>query len=115
MFTTASLIHWVITAGALLLTAYLVPGFRVKSFGSALIAALVIGLLNILIRPLLIFLTLPINILTLGLFTFVVNGIILKICAYILKDFDIDSWFSAIVGALVMAILSWLLYAFLPF
>lgn len=105
-----ALVHWLVSGLALLGTSYLVPGFRIRDFGSALIAALVIGLINALIRPLLIFLTLPINILTLGLFTFVVDGFVLKVTAAILKGFEIRGWFSAIFGALVLAIIGGMLH-----
>jgi putative membrane protein len=98
-----ALVHWLLSALALLITAYVVPGFKVKSFKTALITCLVIGLANIIIRPILLFLTLPLNILTLGLFTFVVNAVILRICASILRDFSISGWFSAIVGAVVLS------------
>jgi putative membrane protein len=106
---TYYIVQWIVSAAALLLTAKVMPGFRIKGFGSALVAAVVIGLANILIWPILIFLTLPINILTLGLFTFVVNGAILKLCAAILKGFEITNWFSAILGAIVLSIVNWLL------
>lgn len=96
-----------------MLTAYLVRGFRVKSFGSALITAIVIGLANVIIWPLLIFLTLPINILTLGLFTFVVNGAVLRICAAILPGFAIETWGAAIFGSIVLSITGTLLHYFL--
>jgi putative membrane protein len=98
------LLHWIVSALSLMLTAYLVKGFEVKSFGSALITAVVIGLANVLIWPFLMFLTLPINILTLGLFTFVVNGMVLKICAAVLPGFRITSWAAAIFGAIVLSL-----------
>jgi putative membrane protein len=98
------LAHWLVSAFALWLTALLIPGFRLKSYSSALIASLIIGLANILIRPLLLFLTFPLTILTLGLFIFVVDAIVLRICAGIMKNFDITNWFSAIIGAIVLAI-----------
>jgi putative membrane protein len=104
-----TLVTWVISAVALLITSKVIPGFKVKSFGSAMWAAVVIGIANALIWPLLILLTLPINILTLGLFTFVVNGAVLKICAALLKGFDIDGWGAAIFGAIVLAIVGTLL------
>lgn len=104
------LIHWAVTAVALMITAHLVRGFRVAGFTSALIAAVVIGIANVLIWPVLIFLTLPLNILTLGLFTFVVNGIILKVCAAILPGFKIESWGAAIFGAIVLALVGTLLH-----
>ncbi len=106
-------LHWVVSAAALLVTSKLVPGFKVTGFKSALWAAVVIGLANIFIWPLLIFLTLPINILTLGLFTFVVNGIVLKICAGLIKGFDINGWFAAIFGAIVLSIVGYFFHYFM--
>ncbi len=108
-----SLAHWALSAFALMVTAYFVRGFKVSSFVSALIAAVVVGFMSLLIRPLLLFLTLPLNVLTLGLFTFVVDGIILKICAAILPGFKIESWGAAIFGALVLALTSALLHGLL--
>jgi putative membrane protein len=108
-----SILHWVVSAFALMITAYIVPGFKVKSFGSALITAVVIGLANVVIWPILFFLTFPINILTLGLFTFVVNGMVLKICAALLPGFVVDSWFAAIIGAIFLSIISTGLHYFL--
>ena len=101
-----SIIHLVVSALSLMLTAYLVPGFKVAGFTSALITAVVIGIANVVIWPILIFLTLPLNILTLGLFTFVVNGALLKICAAVLPGFEIKSWGAAIFGAVVLAVVS---------
>ena len=109
----AQLIHWAVSALALMITAFVVPGFKVKNFPSALIAALVIGLANIFIWPILIFLTLPLNILTLGLFTFVVNAMVLKICAAVLSGFEINGWFSAIVGSVILSIVGTGLHYFL--
>lgn len=107
---TVLIVHWVVSAAALLVTSKIMPGFKVSNFGSALVTAVVIGIANAVIWPILIFLTLPINILTLGLFTFVVNGAVLKICAAILKGFDITSWWSAIFGAIVLSVISALLH-----
>lgn len=104
------LIRWVISALALLLTSKIIRGFHVASFTAALWAAIIIGLANMLIWPILIVLTLPINILTLGLFTFVINGAVLKICAALLSGFDIDGWFSAILGAIVLSLIGTLLH-----
>jgi putative membrane protein len=104
------LIHWLVTGLAVLVTAKIVPGFKVSSYKDALIAAVIIGIANIVLWPILILLTLPLNILTLGLFTFVVNGAILKICAYILDGFDITSWFAAIIGAIVLSLVSMALH-----
>lgn len=106
------LITWLLSAVCLYLTAAIVPGFKLQSFGASLWAVIVVGLFNMFLRPVLLFLTLPINILTLGLFTFVVNAIILKIAAKILKGFDIDGWIPAIIGAVVLAIIQALIFTF---
>ncbi len=98
------LLVWIVSAVALLITARLVDGFEIKNFKSAMIASLVIGLLNALIKPILFILTLPINILTLGLFTFVLNAIILKMAAGMMKSFKIDKWMTAIGAAVVLMI-----------
>jgi putative membrane protein len=100
------LIHWAVSALAVMLTAYLVRGFRVSGFGAALLAAVVIGVANVVIWPVFIFLTFPINILTLGLFTFVVNGAVLKLCAALLPGFEIKTWSAAIFGAIVLSLTS---------
>lgn len=103
------LVLWLVSAIVLMITAYIVPGFKIKSFGSAMWASVILGLFNMLLRPILMFLSFPINFLTLGLFTFVVNAIILRITAGLLKGFDIDGWGSAIIGAVVLALVN---YAF---
>lgn len=108
---SATLVNWVLSAFALIVTSFLVPGFRLNGFVSALLAAIVVGFLNAILRPILIFLTLPINILTLGLFTFVVNAIILKIAAAIIKGFEISSWWAAVLGAVMLALINMLILA----
>ena len=108
------LLVWLVSALGLFITSKLVSGFEVKSFGSAMIASVVVGLLNMILRPILFFLTLPINIITLGLFTFVVNAIILKAAAGILKGFNIRGWGAAIIGAFVLALVNVILFWLLP-
>jgi putative membrane protein len=103
------LIVWVLSAVALLATAYIVPGFEVRNFGAALLGALVLGLANAVLWPLLIILTLPINVLTLGLFTFVVSAAMLKLTAAIVRDLTIDGWGPALLGALVLAVVNTIL------
>jgi putative membrane protein len=102
--------HYIISAVvsglAVLLTSKIVPGFEIKGFVTAIISALLIGLMNFLLWWILFFLTLPINVLTFGLFTFVINGIILKICAAVMPGFELKSWFSAIFGAIVLSLIS---------
>lgn len=107
---TAFFVHWIVSGVAVFLTSMLVAGFEVSGFISALIAALVIGIANYLLWPLLIFLTLPINLITLGLFTFVVNGAILKISAALLPGFRIRGWLAAIFGSIVLSILNIVLH-----
>lgn len=101
---------WVLSSVAIYLTAVLIPGFALKGFGSAMIAAVVLGLLNMTLRPLLLFLTLPINILTLGFFTIVVNAIVLRLAAGLLKGFEIRGWIPAILGAIVLALVQAFLF-----
>ena len=103
------LIRWLVNALTLLGITYYVPGIQVSSFYSALIAALVLGLVNALIRPLIILLTLPINILTLGLFTLVINAFLFWFTASIVKGFTVTSFSSAFIGALIMSVVSWLI------
>ena len=107
------LLRWVINALALLALPYLFESIRVESFYAALITALVLGLLNALIRPILIVLTLPINILTLGLFTFVINGLLFWFVASFVKGFYVAGFWPAFWGALVYSIVSWALSALL--
>lgn len=101
--------RWLILTIAICLTPYIVSGISVKSFWDALIAALILGILNIIIKPVLQILTLPINILTLGLFTLVINAIILEIVAWLIPGFFIASFWSAILGGLFISIVSWIL------
>ncbi|MBC7712259.1 MAG: phage holin family protein [Rhizobacter sp.] len=103
------LIVWILSAVALLITSRLVKGFEIRDFKAAMIASLVIGLLNAILRPLLLLLTLPINILTLGLFTFVVNAIVLKAAAGMMSSFKIDRWMTAIIAAIVLVIVQLLI------
>ena len=106
------ILTWVLCAICLYITAAIIPGFMIRSFGSALWAVVVIGFFNMTFRPILLFLSFPINFLTLGLFTFVINAIILKIAAKLLKGFDIDGWIPAIAGSIVLALLQSFLFAY---
>jgi len=99
------LLRWLLNTLVLLLVGYLTPGIRFDSFWSALIAALVLGLLNALVRPILLLLTLPINILTLGLFTLVINALIFWLTSSIVKGFEIANFSSAFIGALIYTII----------
>ena len=101
------LISWLLNAGALLAVAYLVPGISVESFGSALIAAVVLGLVNTVLRPLLVLMTLPVTLMTLGLFIFVINGLLFWFVGSILAGFRVDGFGPAFFGAIAYSILSW--------
>lgn len=103
------LIRWLFTTLALLLTSYLVEGIQVKGFFSALLAAAFLGILNAIIRPVLILLTLPINILTLGLFTFVINALLLMMVSGVVSGFNVTGFWAGFWGALVMSLISWAL------
>ena len=89
------IVRWLLLAAALLLVAHLSPGVSVNSFAAALVAALVLGLLNVLVRPLLVLLTLPVTVLTLGLFLFVINALMFWAAAGLLAGFKVDSFGSA--------------------
>ncbi len=102
-------IRWLLNGLALLLTSRLVEGISVDGYFSALLASAFLGILNAFIRPVFIILTLPINILTLGLFTFVINGIVLMMVSGVIKGFVVAGFWSAFWGALVLSIISWLL------
>lgn len=104
------LIDWLVTAVALYITAWLVPGIEVSGgVGPLLLAALVIGLINALVRPVAVVLTLPITILTLGLFYLVLNGLLFYLAAALTPGFELAGFWSAVFGALVMSIVGMVL------
>ena len=105
---------WLVNALALLALPYVFPGVKVDTFGAALIAALALGLINTLIRPLLILLTLPVTLLTLGLFIFVINGLLFWWVGSFVDGFHVSGFWSGFFGAIIYSIISWLLSALLP-
>src|SRR6266446_8540876 len=105
------LLVWLVNAVALLLLPYLMFSIRVDSFATALVAALVLGLINTFIRPLLILLTLPVTLLTLGLFIFVINGLLFWLVGSFVEGFHVAGFWSAVFGAIVYSIISWALSA----
>jgi putative membrane protein len=107
------LIRWLTLTGAIILTSYLLDGIHVSGFVTAVFAAAMLGILNALFRPILILLTLPINILTLGFFTFVINALMLKTASAVIPGFDVDGFWSAIFGSLIISAISWLLNSFI--
>ena len=107
------LLAWLINAVALVAVAYLVPGISVDGFVTALIAALVLGLLNTFIRPLLVLFTLPVTILTLGLFIFVINGLVFWFVGSYLSGFVVAGFWPGFFGAIGYSIVSWALSSLL--
>jgi len=105
------LLVWLVNAVALLALPYLMSSIRVDSFATALVAALVLGLINTFIRPLLILLTLPVTLLTLGLFIFVINGLLFWLVGSFVEGFHVAGFWSAVFGAIVYSIISWALSA----
>lgn len=104
------LLHWVVSALAIGVAAYLVPGVSVTPW-AAFVAALVLGALNLLVRPFILLLTLPINILTLGLFSFVINAALILLTARLVPGFMVSGFLSALIFALVLMLVHWVFHA----
>jgi len=107
------LTRWLVIAVAILLASIILPGIRVESLTTAIIAAAILGIINTFLRPVLLILTLPLTILTLGIFTFVLNAFMLLLVAYFVPGFEIDGFFSAFLGALIISIVSWIANRFI--
>ena len=109
------LARWALNAAALLAVAYIYPGVQVEGFLSAAIAALVLGLVNAVIRPILVILTLPVTILTLGLFIFVINALLFWFVAEVVKGFSVTGFMAALIGSVLYSLLtlltSWLVFS----
>jgi len=110
--TMKLILRWLLLAAALLLVANVYPGVSVTSFGSALVAALVLGLLNTLVRPLLVLLTLPLTLITFGLFLLVINALMLMLVAKLVDGFKVDGFWTALWASMFIALLSLVLGAF---
>ncbi|WP_301103312.1 phage holin family protein [Propionivibrio sp.] len=104
---------WILNAVALLAVAYLLPSIRVASFGTALLAALLLGLVNSVVRPLLLLLTLPVTLLTLGLFILVVNGLMFWLAGSLIEGFTVGGFWPAVFGSLLYSVVSWALASLL--
>ena len=102
-------IVWLINTVTIFLLPYLMSSVTVDSFGTALLAALVLGLINVLIRPVLVLLTLPVTVLTLGLFIFVLNGLMFWLVSNLIPGFHVTGFWSAVGGALLYSVISWTL------
>ena len=108
------LINWLISTLAVLAAAYLLPGASVESFFVAAIVAVVLGLINAIIRPILLVLTLPVNILTLGLFTFVINALMIMLADYVIAGFGVANFWWALLFSLVLSLINWALKGLTP-
>jgi len=107
------IIRWLTLTGAIILTSYLLDGIHVSGFFWALLAAAVLGFLNAFFRPIALLLTLPINVLTLGFFTFIINALMLKMASGLITGFEVYGFWSAIIGSLLISVISWLLNSFI--
>lgn len=105
------LINWVISTLAILSVAYLLPGIHVTSLTAALVAALVLGIINAVIKPILLLLTLPINMLTLGLFTLVINALLVILTDQLVEGFEVDNFLWAIAFSLVLSLINSFLHS----
>lgn len=105
------LIRWLINAVALIFVAYILDGIDISGVGAALVASLVLGIVNAIIRPVFLLFTLPLNFLTLGLFTFVINGMMLKMAAAVVAGFEVRGFLPAVLGSIVLSLVSSLLSA----
>jgi putative membrane protein len=103
------ILKWLIVATAIMLSAYLIPGVIVASFWTALWLAIFLGIINVALKPILILLTLPINILTLGLFTFVINALLILLASSVIKGFEVDGFWIAMLFSIVLSVISYLL------
>lgn len=108
---TGLFLRWLILTAAILAAAYLLNGIEVRDFFSAALAAAILGILNAFFRPVLIVLTLPLNILSLGLFTFVINAFLLKMVSGVISGFEVHGFWTALLGAFIITLVSWLLNA----
>jgi putative membrane protein len=110
----AILINWLVTAFAVIIAAYLLPGVSVRSFFTALLAALVLGLVNAILRPILVILTLPLTVVTLGLFIFVINALLVLLASAIVPGFEVRNFWWALLFSLTFSIVSIVLHRIVP-
>jgi putative membrane protein len=103
------LFKWLVLTASIMITAYLVEGIHVANISSAFLAAAVLGILNLFLRPVAIILTLPVNILSLGLFTFVINALMLMITSEAISGFEVKGFWAAVIGSLIISFISWVI------
>jgi putative membrane protein len=106
-------IRWLILTVAITLASYLIDGIRVSGFFCALLTAAILGILNVFFRPIVLILTLPVNVLTLGLFTFVINAFMLKMASGVIPGFEVHGFWPAVFGSLVISAVNWVLSFFI--
>jgi putative membrane protein len=106
-------IRWLILTGAILTASYLMDGIQISGFFPAFFAAAILGFLNAFLRPIVFILTLPLNIATLGLFTFVINAVLLKMVTGVVPGFEVHGFWTAVFGSLLISLVSWLLTSFI--
>lgn len=104
-------LRWIILAGAIMAASYLLEGIEARGFLPVLGAAAMLGILNVFLRPILIILTLPINILSFGLFTLIINALLLKMVSGVISGFEVHGFWPAFWGALIITIINWLLHS----
>ncbi|GAB3629449.1 membrane protein [Pandoraea terrae] len=105
------LLIWIINAVALLIVPHIVSGIHLRGVGTAFLVAVVLGLINALLRPILVVLTLPVTVLTLGLFILVINALLFQLAAHLLKGFEVSGFWAAFFGSLLYSLISWVLSA----
>lgn len=105
------LIRWIILTIAIIFASYMLDGIEISGFFPALFAAAILGILNAVFRPILIILTLPINILTFGLFTFVINALMLKTASLLIPGFEVHGFWAAVFGSLIISVVNWIISA----
>jgi putative membrane protein len=103
------LLRWIITTLAIMVVPHIIPGVRVEGIGTALAAAAILGILNALVRPILIILTLPLTVVTLGVFILVINALLFELAGVLVSGFHIASFWSALFGSLVVSLVSWVI------
>ncbi len=99
------LLRWLLFTLAIMFTAWLVPGIGVENFQSAMLVTVIMALINIFVRPLIVLITLPINILTLGIFTLIINALLFMLAGYLAPGFEVDGFISAFLGSVVLSFL----------
>ena len=107
------IVRWIMLTAAITFASYIIEGIHIRGFFNALFAAAMLGVLNSFFRPILIIITLPVNILTLGLFTFVINAMLLKMASGIIPGFEVYGFWSAVFGSLIISAVSWFLSSFI--